>query len=57
MKKSILLVVAYFKVYGTSLYGSKHLGLDQGKDNLESYFCRHLGWSKVKLKKVIQIML
>ncbi len=56
MKKDILKLVAYFKVYGLDLYGVKHCGLDTGKNNLESYFCGQLEWSESKLKRLVSIL-
>lgn len=56
MKKDILKLVAYFKVYGLDLYGVKHCGLDTGKGNLESYFCNQLQWSESKLKRLVSIL-
>ncbi len=56
-KKDILKVVAYIKVYGLDLYGTKHTNLDTGKGNLESYFCDKLDWSENRLKKIVSLLL
>lgn len=56
-KKDVLKVVSYFRVYGCDIYGSKHLGFDCGKNNLEGYFCEKLNWSESKLKKILSVLL
>ncbi len=56
-KIDVLKIVAYFKVYGCDIYAKKHLGLDTGKNNLESYFCRgHHKWTKHHLQQVVTFM-
>jgi hypothetical protein len=55
--KDILKVVAYIRVYGLDLYGTKHTNLDTGKNNLESYFCDKLNWSQSRLKKIVSLFL
>lgn len=51
--KDLIKIVAYFKVYGLDIYGKKYKGLDAGKDNLESYFCKKRGWSQNRLKTAV----
>lgn len=56
-KKDILKVIAYIRVYGLDLYGTKHTNLDTGKGNLELYFCSKLNWSESRLKKIVSLLL
>ena len=54
--KDVLKVLAFSFVYGTSIYGTKIVGLDAGKNNLESYFIDKLGWSKYRLNKSVKVL-
>jgi len=55
--KDLLKIIAYTSVYGTNIYGVNHVGLDVGKNNLESYFVSKLGWSKNRLSKSVKKLL
>ena len=52
----IKLIITYFEENGTSIYSTKYLGYDAGKNNLVGYFCNKLNWSKCKLKSTIKYM-
>ena len=52
--KDLFKIIAYFKVYGLSIYGKKYHGYDTGKNNLEGYFCNKKGWSQNRLKTAVR---
>lgn len=53
--KDLFKIIAFVKIYGLSIYGTKHFNVDHGKDNLESYFLP-LGWTKTKIKEAVKIL-
>jgi len=54
--KDLLKIIAYSSVYCLQIYGAKYVGLDTGKNNLESYFVNKLRWSKTRLIKNVRIL-
>jgi hypothetical protein len=55
--KDLLKVIAYIRVYGMDLYGTKHTNIDTGKGNLESYFCGKLNWSQSKVSRLARVLI
>lgn len=51
----ILKIIAFVKVYNSSIFGVHYFNVDQGKDNLESYFLP-LGWSRYRIDKAIKLL-
>lgn len=51
----ILKIIAFVKVYNSMIFGVHYFNVDQGKDNLESYFLP-LGWSRYRIDKAIKLL-
>jgi len=51
--KDLLKIIAFVKVYHEPIYSKIYFNIDQGKDNLESYFLPK-GWSKNRIKKAVK---
>lgn len=49
-------IIAFINIYHEPLFGVRCVNVDHGKDNLESYFVRKLGWSRNRLDKAIKIL-
>lgn len=54
-KMDILKLVAFISVFGCDLYGVKYTNLDQGKNNIYSYFIPK-GWSEYRIKKSVTFL-
>jgi predicted nucleotidyltransferase len=52
----LLKIIAFVKVYHSDVFGVKYFNVDQGKDNLESYFIAKLGWSRYRIDKAIKLL-
>lgn len=52
----LLKLIAFVKVYHTSIYSKRYFNIDHGKDNLESYFIDKLGWSRYRIDKAIKLL-
>lgn len=53
--KDLLMIIAFVKVYNDSIFCVHYFNLDQGKDNLESYFLPR-GWTKSRIRKAVKIL-
>lgn len=53
--KDILKIIAFVKVYNETIHGVHYFNIDQGKDNLQSYFLP-LGWTKSRINKAIKLL-
>lgn len=52
----LLKIIAFVKVYHSDVFGVKYFNVDQGKNNLESYFITKLGWSRYRIDKAIKLL-
>lgn len=54
--EDIKLIITYFEENAYDSFGTKFLGYDAGKNNLEDHFCKKLKWSKNRLKSTVKEM-